>query len=139
MDFADNEIDVYDEIWDILKKYSNFKRYEVKQEAILSPPGLEIYPERRKIYRDQQEIYLTAKEYDILCLLVKNKGKVLTYQQIYETVWGDISTGNEKAAIGYHICNLREKLYGASPNVPFKIRCVREIGYSFEVNNNVSI
>lgn len=38
--------------------------------------------------------------------------------QIYESVWGDISSGNENTAIGFHICNLREKLYAASPDAP---------------------
>lgn len=50
---------------------------------MLSLPKFEIYPDRRKIYRDRQEIKLTTKEYDLICLLVENKGRVLTYEQIY--------------------------------------------------------
>ena len=86
------------------------------------------------LYRSR-EIHLTAKEYRLLWLLVVNKGQVLTYQQIYEKVWGDISSGGESAAIGYHICNLRDKLYAAFPDAPFEIRCVREVGYCFEVHS----
>lgn len=78
---------------------------------------------------------MTAKEYDLLCLLAANKGRVIPYAQIYESVGGDISSGNENTAIGFHICNLRENLYVASPDAPFEIRCVREVGYCFEVNN----
>lgn len=120
---------------EILKKYPDFQKYEVRQKPALVLPGLEIYPDQRKIYRDRREIHLTTKEYDLLCLLVANKGRVLTYAQIYGSVWGNISSGNENTAIGFHICNLREKLYAASPDAPFEIRCVREVGYCFEVNN----
>lgn len=135
VEFADNDSVAFDEVMEVLQKYPDFQKFEVKHESKLSLPGLEIYPDQRKIYRDRQEIHLTAKEYNLLCLLTANKGRVLTYSQIYESVWGDISSGNESTAIGYHICNLREKLYAASPNSPFEIRCVREVGYCFEVNN----
>ena len=100
---------------------------------MLSLPGLEIYPSKRKVFRNRQEIQLTAKEYEILLLLAANKGHVLTYNQIYEKVWGDCPSGSESNTIGFHICNLREKLYQAAPNAPFTIRSVREVGYCFEV------
>ena len=63
----------------------------------------------------------------------RNKGRVLTHAQIYEQVWGDFTTGNENNTIGFHICNLREKLYRANPDAPFYFRSVREVGYSLEV------
>ena len=100
---------------------------------MLSLPGLEIYPSKRKVFRDRQEIQLTAKEYEILLLLAANKGRVLTYSRIYEKVWGDFPPGNENNTIGFHICNLREKLYQAVPNAPFTIRSIREVGYCFEI------
>lgn len=73
----------------VVKKYPDFKRYEVQMESALCLPGLEIYPDRRKIYRDRREIQLTAKEFDILSFLVANRGRVMTYEQIYQHVWGD--------------------------------------------------
>ncbi len=72
---------------------------------------------------------LTVKEYDILCLLAANKGRVLTYEQIYDKVWGEISAGNEKDTVGFHIRNLRKKL--CDTNSHFSIDSVREIGYRF--------
>lgn len=113
----------------------NFEKYVIQNESKISFSGMEIYPERRKVYCNGKEIHLTAKEYRLLWLLVVNKGQVLTYQQIYEKVWGDISSGGESSAIGYHICNLRDKLYDAFPDAPFEIRCVREVGYCFEVHS----
>lgn len=116
-----------------LRSHPELKNWRVDDEPVLSFPGLAIYPRRRKVFRNQQEIQLTTKEFDILFLLASNKGWVLTYNQIYEKVWNDISTGNERNTIGFHICNLREKLFQSVPDAPFTIRSVREIGYCFEL------
>lgn len=86
------------------------------------------------MYCNAQKINLTAKEYDLLYLLAANKGQILTYSQIYERVWKEHSASDEKKVIGFHIRNLREKLYKASPKILFNIRCVREVGYCLEVN-----
>ena len=59
----------------------------------------------------------------------KSKGRVLTYEQIYDKVWGEISAGNEKDTVGFHIRNLRKKL--CDTNSHFSIDSVREIGYRF--------
>ena len=53
-----------------------------------------IYPNQRKMYRDRQEIPLTTKENELLCLLATNQGQVLTYTQIYEKVWGGSPAAN---------------------------------------------
>lgn len=90
-------------------------------------PGLEIYPDRRKIYRDCREIRLTAKEFDILCYLAVNQGRVMTYGQIYEQVWGDYAHDIENNTIGYHICHLKEKLFASSTCSLFNIRCMRSL------------
>ena len=55
-EFADNESAAFDDIMNMLKKYPDFRKYALKDEAILSLPGLEIRPERRKIYSNSQEI-----------------------------------------------------------------------------------
>ena len=132
MEFSEQDTTVFEEVMAVLKRYPNFEKLHLDDEMVLSLSGLEIYPDRRKIYRDRQEIHLTAKEYDLLCLLVYNQGRVLTYEQIYQKVWGEEPFGKESNAIGCHIRNLREKLFQASPNTPFNIRCVREIGYCLE-------
>lgn len=132
--FQKDENLVFKSIMNVLNQYSDIKKYELDYEPELVFPGLRICPDQRKIYCDEQEVHLTAKEYDLLMFLVLNKGRVLTYSQIYEKVWKKYSSGNENAVIGYHICNLREKLHAGSPDTPFVIRCVREIGYCFEVD-----
>lgn len=76
LEFNDNEIDIFNEMMEVVKKHPDFKKYEVRMESALCLPGLEIYPDRRKIYRDRREINLAAKEFDILCFLAANHGRV---------------------------------------------------------------
>lgn len=134
IEFKDQESSVFDAVVDILKQHSNFEIQQLNAETRVSIPGLEIYPDRRKIYRERREIDLTTKEYALLYLLVMNKGHVLTYRQIYQNVWGEKVIGNEHNAVKCHIRNLRDKLYAAIPDAPFAIRCVRRVGYCLEVN-----
>lgn len=125
--------EAFQDILSVLYRQLEPKKWKIDDEPILSFPGLDIYPRRRKVFQNQQEIQLTHKEFEILLLLAVNKGWVLTYNQIYEKVWKDVPTGSERNTIGFHICNLREKLYQATPNTPFTIRSVREVGYCFEI------
>lgn len=133
IEFQEEDSMAFNEVMSVLKRYPDFENINLSDEMIISIPSLTIYPEQRKIYRDRQEIHLTAKEYQILCLLVSNKGQILTYAQIYEKVWDATPSGDVNKAIRYHIYRLREKLYAVSPEEPFIIRCVREVGYCFEL------
>lgn len=135
IEFREQDTSAFDEVMEVLKRHPGFEHLRLADEPMVSLPGLEIYPDQRKIYRDRREIRLTAKEYDLLSLLVANRGCVLTYGQIYRKVWGENAYGDESNAIGCHIRNLREKLYEAEPDAPFTVRCVREVGYCFEINS----
>ena len=133
IEFNEKDSSAFNEIMEVLKRHSDFEHLCLNKEAVLTLPGLEIYPERSKIYCDQREIDLTPKEYDLLYLLVMNKGHVLTYGQIYQNVWGTEGLGSENNAVRCHIHNLRDKLYAAVSDAPFAIRCIREVGYCLEV------
>ena len=134
IEFTEQDSLVFDEIMKIMRSHSNFEYVKMNDDSILSVPGLDIYPSRRKIYRGRKEISLTAKEYDLFYLLVVNRGQVLTYEQIYQNVWGDEAIGKENNAVKCYIRNLREKLFKAIPDAAFAVRCVREVGYCFDVN-----
>ena len=134
-EIEDRNSAAFDEILEMAKCCSDIRYLRLRDEPVVSLPGLEIYLDRRKIYHNRREIRLTTKEYDILCLLVANRGCVLTYGQIYRKLWGEGACGDESNAIGCHIRHLREKLYMTEPDAPFAIRCVREVGYCFEINS----
>ena len=130
MEFADNESAVFDDMMNVLQKYPDFCKYTLKDEVIVSLPGLEIRPERRKIYSNSHEISMTKKGFDIFYLLAVNKGRVLTYEQIYQSVWNGYAIGGERTAVVYHIRNIRKKL----SNIPaLSIQCIRKLGYCMEV------
>lgn len=132
-EFKDSEVSTFEKVMEVLEGYSDVKKYKIRSMLSLSFHGLKIMPERRKVYCDKGEISLTAKEFDILYLLAENQGRVLTYAQIYQNVWGDYDQNIQNNSIGSHVCSLREKLYAAVENPVFRIRCVREVGYCFEV------
>lgn len=119
---------------EIFRRHPECELLRLKHESMLSLPGFKMDLAHRKVYCGKQEIGLTTKEYNILSLLVTNKGHVLTYDQIYRKVWGEDAFGTANNAIACHIHNLREKLCIDSKNSPFSIRCVRETGYCFEVD-----
>ena len=129
MEFKAQDSTAFDDMLAFVKQHPDFEKLEISYEPTLSLSGLEINLSRRRVNNNGQEIELTVKEYDILCLLAANKGRVLTYEQIYDKVWGEISAGNEKDTVGFHIRNLRKKL--CDTNSHFSIDSVREIGYRF--------
>lgn len=77
--------------------------------AILQQGDLVLDPEKRQVWVSGEEILLTNKEYDILKLLLKNKGNVLSMAQIYENVWNEPFFRSENTVM-MHMANLRNKL-----------------------------
>ena len=78
-----------------------------------------------------REIMLTAREFDILALLIRNPCRVFTYEMIMELVWNEDGALYSRKAIINHASNLRKKLK-VSDTVPDYIKSVRGIGYKFD-------
>ncbi|MCM1194258.1 MAG: winged helix-turn-helix domain-containing protein [Butyrivibrio sp.] len=119
----------------MLKKYPAFESLRFADETVLSVPGLTVHLDSRKVCCGGREVALTAKEYGILRLLMENRGRVLTYSQIYRNVWGGEALGDESGMVGCHVRHLRGKLRKAVPDAAFTIRCVRDTGYSLEADS----
>ncbi len=86
----------------------------------------------RKVVCRDAEVDLTRKEYDLLQYLVLNHGKVLTRQQLYEHIWGNILDDQyDSNFIDVHIKNLRKKLNIYSP-APW-LETVRGVGYRITI------
>lgn len=135
IEFNESDSGVFDKVMEVLQGSKSFETLQVKDGNTISLPGLTIHQNQRKIYRERQELSLTAKEYDLLCLFAANREQVLTYTQIYEKVWGSTFSGNEKV-IRYHLYNLRKKINTGSADTFYVIRCIREVGYCFELKSN---
>ena len=90
-----------------------------------------VSPERHIVQVDGRDITLTYKEFEMLCLFLRNKGLVLTREQFLDQVWGYAFDG-ENRTVDVHIRTLRQKL-GSAGNY---IRTIRGIGYKLEVTEN---
>ena len=88
---------------------------------------LEVSPARHLVRVDGKDVTLTLKEFELLCLLLENKGIVLSRDRILDKVWGD-AMGRESRTVDVHIRTLRQKLGPAGGC----IETVRGIGYKLK-------
>ena len=88
--------------------------------------------EQRLVYIGEQEIKLTAKEFDILALLITHPKRVFTYELIMELVWNEDYSYYSRKAVNNHVSNLRRKLKTTSDS-PDYIKSIIGVGYKFEV------
>ena len=79
---------------------------------------------RHTVTVNGREVVLTQKEFEVLCLLLKNRGEVLSRERLIEDVWGYAFTG-ESRAVDVHVRTLRQKLGEAGAY----IETVRGYGY----------
>ena len=107
------------------------KRYGTKHEAkmILKFPDLEIDGSSRVVKASGKSIELTAKEFDLLAFLAKNKEIAFERERLLDLVWG-IDVAVETRTVDVHIRRLREKLGKASRH----LMTLHGVGYKFSVN-----
>ena len=94
--------------------------------TIVNFENMRIDPLTRYVCYNGREIDLTKQEFDLLHLLARNAGQVLTHEQIRYQVWGDDYVGDESNAIPISVSRLRQKL-GDAP-----IETVRGVGYRYK-------
>ncbi len=87
--------------------------------------------EQRLVCIGGQVIELTAKEFDILALLITHPKRVFTYELIMELVWNEDYSYYSRKAVNNHVSNLRKKLKITSDS-PDYIKSVVSVGYKFE-------
>ncbi len=85
----------------------------------------------RRAFKDDEEIKLSNKEFDLLTLLMRNKNAVLSRDFILANVWGHDFFPIDKRTVDVHIRWLREKIE-ENPSRPTRISTVRGVGYRFE-------
>jgi len=84
----------------------------------------------RRAYKDEQELNLSHKEFDLLAELMRNQNMVLSRDLLLTKVWGYDYYG-ESRTVDVHIRWLREKIED-NPSKPKRITTIRSIGYRFE-------
>ncbi len=108
-------------------------RPAAKQETrsnIIKARDMEIDLESRRCFINGKEKNLTAKEFDLLELLVKNPGKVYSRENLLNTIWGFGYPGDARA-VDVHVRRLREKIE-MTPSDPQYIHTKWGVGYYFQ-------
>lgn len=103
------------------------RRYAVDE---ISDGDIRINKVSRTVFINDNCIEMTAKEFDLLVLLIENKGKALTKEYIFNQIWGSDSF-SEQQTLTVHIKWLRQKI-GDSSGKPQRIQTVWGVGYKYE-------
>lgn len=99
-------------------------------ETVFSVGDLTLNREKYEAYIKHTRLELTPKEFDILCYMLQNRGRVLTRDQLLRDVW-DYELAGDTRIVDVHVSHLREKIE-PDPKKPVYIKTVRGIGYKFE-------
>ncbi|MCH3972751.1 MAG: response regulator transcription factor [Oscillospiraceae bacterium] len=113
----------------LLRRYTELNYIAERGYAVVSYDKLLLDIARRTVLVEGEEVALSKKEFDVLYYLLKHRNRVLTYEQIYETVWNDIYM-EDKSTIFFQIKQLRRKL-----GDPELIKSVHGIGYRIRCGN----
>ncbi|MCG8570480.1 MAG: response regulator transcription factor [Spirochaetes bacterium] len=113
-----------------LRRYYTFGQHKDQSDKeLIEFPGLMIDKERHQVIAHQQQVQLTALEFDLLFFLAENSGRVFTKQQIITNVWPE-QTYLDDNTLSVHIRRLRKKIE-KNPDKPEFIKTIRNIGYQF--------
>jgi DNA-binding response OmpR family regulator len=113
---------------------SRYERYTKKADAkveILEIRNLWIEFNSRKVCIDGKEVYLTAKEFDVLAFLALNPNHVFSREHLFDRLWGWDSTGDQNT-VTVHIRKIREKIELDASNPQF-IETIWGAGYRFNI------
>ena len=102
---------------------------EPQAKNVLKARDLELAYDSRRVFINGKEVNLTAKEFDLLELLMENPGKVYSREKLLDTVWGYDYPGDVRT-VDVHVRRLREKIE-ANPSEPTYIFTKWGVGYYF--------
>lgn len=134
----DSKVDLFEKGADdyIIKPFHNKEllmriraRLKVRTESpeAVELGSLEINTDEHRVYVAGKEVLLSRYEFDILLLLAKNRGKIMTKSRIFDTVW-DMSDTADENTLNVHMSRIRKKLKEADPDGDY-IETVRGVGY----------
>lgn len=110
----------------VMRRYSN-----ETSDGIIKINNLKINTNEAKVYKNNEEIILTAMEYRLLLILLSNRGKVLSRTALLENIWDVAGDFVEDNTLTVYIKRLRDKIE-EDPAKPEFIKTVRGIGYVIE-------
>lgn len=132
---ADDYITKPFSVKELLARISSvLRRYNIQEmpmeENILELGNIKLDLCKHEVYKKGEKIDLTLKEFELLKLLIENKGKVLSRNHLLDKVWGYEYYG-ETRTVDVHIRYLRKKIEGDSSSEKY-IQTVRGVGYKID-------
>lgn len=125
-----NILEVKARIKAILRRGATKEDTEQKQE-VMEAGDMKLDCEGRRLYIAEEEVNLTAKEFDVLELLVMNPNKVYSREKLLNLIWGEDYPGDVRT-VDVHIRRLREKIE-KNPSEPKYVHTKWGVGYYFQV------
>ena len=123
-----NILEVKARIKAIMRRTSRTEKTE--RERIIEVQDMKIDCESRRVYIKGEEVNLTAKEFDLLELLVHNPNKVYSRESLLKIIWGYEYLGDVRT-VDVHIRRLREKIE-SNPSDPKYVHTKWGVGYYFQ-------
>lgn len=115
-----------------LRRYTTLSSNDAAGDKVYEAGSLLVNDDLKKVTVDGEEVKLTPIEYNILLLLLKNKGKVYSINEIYESIWNEEAIGADNT-VAVHIRHIREKIE-INPREPRYLKVVWGVGYKIEDN-----
>lgn len=114
-----------------LRRYTRYNSGQDGKENVVLYGGMELHIDTHRCLVDGQERTLTPTEFTILRILLEQKGKVVSGEELFHGVWKDEYYSKSNNSISVHIRHLREKL-GDSADKPKYIKTIWGVGYKIE-------
>ncbi len=114
-----------------LRRYKQYNAGGVEEEDILTCGGLVLNERTHECLLHEKPLLLTPTEFTILCILCKNRGKVVSAEELSMQIWGEAYFSKNSNTVTAHIRHLREKM-GDSFENPRYIKTVWGYGYKIE-------
>ena len=126
-----NPVEVIARVKSQLRRYMTLGGGKINEtESGFTIGNIELNDKSKQVFVDGEEVSLTPTEFEILKLLMKNAGQVLSPKEIYKKVWGGEALGAE-STVAVHIRHLREKIE-INPAEPRYLKVVWAHGYKME-------
>jgi len=116
----------------LTRRYKHYNsKSSVSGNAIKLGFGIMINPETRDVFEFGEPIDIRDKEMDLLLYLATNRGRAVSSDELYESVWGEMPLPSSSNTVTVHMLNLRRKLED-TPSAPKVIRTIWGKGYQID-------
>lgn len=112
----------------LIRRFTVFNNH-TEENITLKFKGLQIDVTLRTVLLNDNQIYLTAREFDLLYFLASNQGRVFTKEQIYTHVWNNEYSYDDRNIMSY-VSKLRKKIRNEKLDIDY-IQTIHGIGYRF--------